>query len=273
MGKVLTGVTSLVLLLAAATIASAQVEPATPVLPARPISAATSRAAMAPDASDEDVAGRSAEAAKWVDEFTAWKEWAAQWGNRRQPGWFTGYRDRRDAPVPPAWLQERCASVFDETDPLRPACVLLREWNEDFTVVRLRQVTATANNQNEQDTRTTFWQQLHVDVLWPAMQWRSSTYGVIGMHLATTVKGRFQVFIAPGAMLLNLPARNGTRAWKFAANYGIGYRLFEFAFPGNRVAVLHANAARAWVMSDITDVVTERTIDFAGFSLTFKRLP
>jgi hypothetical protein len=271
MGKVAIGVVPLALVLATSTFTFAQIDPGP--LPARAIAAATSRTATAPDVSDGDDEGYAAEAARWVEEFAAWKEWAAQWRNRRQPGWFTGYRDRPDAPVPPPWLEQRCRSVFDEADPMMTACTMLGEWNQDHTVAQLRQTAATASRQQEGDTKTTFWQQLHVDLLWPALQWQASMYGVIGMHAATTVRGRFQVFIAPGAMLLNLPARNGTRAWKFAANYGIGYRLFEFPFPGDRLAVLHVNAARAWVVADIADVATGRSIDFAGFSLTFKKFP
>jgi hypothetical protein len=223
--------------------------------------------------SDRDVADRTAEAAKWVDDYVEWKQWAAQWRNRRQPGWFTGYQTRREAPVPPTWLSDRCVWVLDDADPMATACMLLREWNEDFTVTQLRQASTAATAQREEETNTTWWEHLHVDMMWPAMQAQASMYGVIGMHSATTVSGRFQVFIAPGAMLLNLPARNGSRAWKFAANYGIGYRLFEFPFPGKRIAVLHVNAARAWVMANVADVATGRTIDFAGFSMTFKKTP
>jgi hypothetical protein len=271
MGKVPAGVTSLVLVLVATSTALAQVDQSVPPLAAGPIPA-TSRVAVAPDVVDRDFADRAAEAAQWAADFTEWQQWAAQWRNRRQPGWFTGYRERPDAPVPPAWLADRCRWVFDGTDPLMPACALVREWTEDFTTTQLRQTSATARTQRESDSNTTWWEHLHVDMLWPAMQWRSSMYGVIGMHTATEVGGRVQMFVAPGAMLLNLPTRSGSRAWKFAANYGIGYRLFEFAFPGTgRVAVLHANAARAWVVSDVTDVATGRTIDFAGFSLTFKK--
>jgi hypothetical protein len=35
--------------------------------------------------------------------------------------------------------------------------------------------------------------------------------------------------------------------------------------------VLHVHFAKAWLMSDITDVVTDRSMDFVGFSITFKR--
>jgi hypothetical protein len=272
MGKVPTVVAALATLAHSSTAAFAQDE-SSPPLPSTAIDAVVGQPAEPPALVDDRATDQMAEAEQWVRQYDEWKEWSSQWGNRRQPGWFTGYRDRRDAPVPPAWLAAQCVAVVDEDDPLMRACVLLREWNEGFIANQLRTASAAQVARREDDQKTTWWEHLHIDVLWPAMQWRSSMYGVIGMHAATTVRGRFEAFVAPGMMVLNLPSRNGTRTWKVAANYGIGYRLFDFVFPGNRLASLHVNAARAWVMSDIADVATGRTVDFAGFSLTFKKNP
>ena len=109
-----------------------------------------------------------------------------------------------------------------------------------------------------------------MDVAWPALQSGVALYGVIGMHATTSVRGRLEIFIAPGAMLLNVPTPDGTRAWKLATNYGIAYRLGQFRFPGNRQALLHVNLAKAWLLSAGADVPT-RSTDFVGFSLTFKK--
>jgi hypothetical protein len=206
-----------------------------------------------------------------MDEFTEWKSWSAKWGNRRERGWLTGYRERRELPVPPAWLPASCAAILDDSDPLFPACTLLAEWTDDIPTALAREERDTTTQQTEQPRHTVWWEHIHMDLLWPAMQWQASVYGVIGMHTATTVRGRFQVFITPGAMLLNLPTRNGNRAWKVATNYGIGYRLFDFVFPGGRPATLHVNLAKAWLLADITDVVTGRSMDFVGFSIAFKQ--
>jgi hypothetical protein len=222
-----------------------------------------------PDLTDTDAA-RRAELALWMDDFTAWQVWSAEWGNRRERGWFTQYRERREKPAPPPWLAERCTTVFDDGDPLRSACGLLAEWNEDPVTAQVRGDSAVAQAQGEDTPTTIWWEHVHVDALWPALQWQAGVYGVVGTHATTTVKGRLQVFIAPGVMFLNMPARNGGRVWKFAANYGIGYRLAEFSFLAQRQAVLHVNLAKAWVMSDVSDVVSGRTMDFVGFSLTFK---
>ena len=218
-------------------------------------------------------AEQRAELDRWMANFTKWKQWSAEWGNRRERGWFTEYRERREKPAPPLWLATRCASVFSDLDPLALACSLFAEWKEDFLTISSRPTTPLPTAPAEDSDKMVWWEHVHIDVLWPAMQWRSSVYGVIGVHTSTTVAGRWQVFVAPGAMLLNLPTRYGSRAWKVATNYGIGYRLFDFAFPGDRLATLHVNMAKAWLLSDVTDVASGRTTDFAGFSITFKQNP
>ena len=110
-----------------------------------------------------------------------------------------------------------------------------------------------------------------LDLMWPALQAQAGIYGVLGTHITTEVGGRLQVFTAPGAMLLNVPSRNGGRVWKVAANYGIGYRLMDFSLPGGRPAELHLNLAKMWLVSDATDLAVGRTVDVIGFSVTFKR--
>jgi hypothetical protein len=242
-----------------------------PPLPSRTIPMDTAHLAPSAILSDAAEAERATELKQWVHDFTAWIEWSAEWGNRRERGWFTASRDRRQKPTPPVWLDSRCETVFDDADPLSSACALLAEWRKDSPNHPVRSTPVVAAAHQEDDRKTIWWEHLHADVLWPAMQWQASVYGVVGMHVATTVRGRFQVFIAPGAMLLNVPARNGTRVWKIAANYGIGYRLFDFTFPGNRPAALHVNLAKAWLLSDVKDAVTGRSTDFVGFSVSFKK--
>jgi hypothetical protein len=259
------------LLLGLASTGRAQDGDATPLpLPSRSIRFEGVFLAPALALSGEDAAARAAEVERWMDEYTNWMEWSAKWNNKREPGLLTTYRDRQPRPDPPAWLPDRCDAVVDDNDPLAPACTLLVQWqHNDATVQGAAQAVATA--QKEDERKTIWWEHIHADVLWPAMQWQASIYGVVGVHAATTVKGRFQIFVAPGAMLLTLPGRNGGRVWKFATNYGIGYRLADVPFPGDRQAVLHVNLAKAWLLSDITDVVASRSTDFVGFSLTFKK--
>jgi hypothetical protein len=241
-------------------------------LPSRTEPLVTHQLLTAPNLSEPDPA-QAVELKRWMNDFAAWQTWSAEWTNRRERGWFTSFRERREKPAPPAWLADECATTVADSGVVADACTLLAEWREDPSATRVRQAQVAVKTQTEEPTKTIWWEHVHLDVLWPATQWRSSTYGVIGTHVSTNVYGRLHVFLAPGAMFLNVPARNGTRVWKLATNYGIGYGLFDFNFPGNRRATLHLNLAKAWLLSDTADLVTRRSVDFIGFSMTFKRVP
>jgi hypothetical protein len=206
-----------------------------------------------------------------MESFAEWTQWWARWGNRPEPGLIGGgFRERREKPAPPAWLIAECdGGEFDLE--LDPACELLEDWRRDYPATLARQVRATGPAQLEEASKTIWWEHVHMDVLWPAMQWQASVYGVVGVHSTATVRGRLQVFLAPGVMLLNVPASNGTRAWKLAASYGMGYRLLDFTFPGSRPASLHLNLAKAWLLPDVGSVNIGRSVDFVGFSITFKK--
>jgi hypothetical protein len=227
--------------------------------------------AFPPDVSDRQAAQRASALQQWIVDYTEWLTWSKEWRNRRQPGWFTDYRERLEMPEPPAWLSGRCESAVDDADLLMQACMLLEQTTAEHASVQVLPDAGTVPDTAEDTNKTIWWEHVHIDALWPAMQIQGSVFGVVGVHTTATVKGRWEVFLAPGAMLLNMPARDGTRAWKLAANYGVGFRLVDFRFPGNRHAVLHLNLARAWLLSDIKDVVSGRSTDFAGLSMTFKQ--
>ena len=236
-------------------------------LPARAIPLAE-HAIQPPALSVPDLARRQEELEKWIDEFSEWKAWVDQWGNRREPGWFSDSRQRRPRPDPPIWLFEQCSDPLDDTGAMATACSLLAEWRADWATAQT--TLGAASNGEEEDAKTIWWEHVHLDAGWPALQSGVGLYGVIGMHATTNVRGRLEVFVAPGAMLLNVPTRNGTRAWKLATNYGIAFRLAQFAFPGNRQALLHVNLAKAWLLAAGPDIATTST-DFVGFSITFKK--
>jgi hypothetical protein len=208
---------------------------------------------------------------QWIEDFKAWQAWWAEWANRPEPGWLTSSRPRRAKPAPPEWLAERCATVFIADDPLAPACTLLAQWKQDNLTARARATTAVTMQKSEDHDGATWWEHVHVDLLWPATQVRNHIYGVVGVHPALTVRGRLHVFLAPGLMLLNVPEMDGTRSWKMATDYGVGYRLLDFNFPRGQRASLHVNIAKSWLISDTRDLVVSRNVDFAGFSISFKR--
>jgi hypothetical protein len=218
-----------------------------------------------------DADQRQRDVERWIHDFSEWKNWRDQWANRREPGWFSEFRSRRPRPDPPDWLFDRCGDALEDTGQIAEACALVAEWRAGYpTSPAAGARVASVTPADEQVDKTIWWEHLHLDVGWPAMQSGVTLFGVVGMHATTTVRGRLQVFVAPGAMLLNVPTRDGRRAWKMATNYGIGYRLVEFRFPGNRQALLHVNLAKAWLLGSTLDVETKST-DFVGFSVTFKK--
>jgi hypothetical protein len=208
---------------------------------------------------------------RWIDDFEKWKQWNAQWRSTRQQGWFKTH-PRRERPDPPPWLAEDCRDSFsDEPGLLSTACRLLAEWHEDDAAVQLRAQTAAARVQQEAPTKSVWWEHVHLDAMWPMAQTGNSVFGVLGVHATVDIAGRFQVFVAPGAILLSLPNGSDSRELRPAMDWGIAYRCFDFNFPGiERRASLHINLARAWVMSGPTNLV-RANVDLVGFSLTFKK--
>lgn len=209
---------------------------------------------------------------RWVREYTAWKAWAAQWRNRREPGWFSDSRQRRPRPAPPFWLASRCDEPVEAGSTVAEACHLFAEWRVDAGTLAVANARAAATASEEQSEKTTWWEHVHLDVAWPAMEQSLSLYGVVGVHATTSVKGRFEIFVAPGAMLLNVPTSDGRRAWKVATNYGITYRLGSLGLPGGRQGIVHLNLAKAWLLG-VGDNVPTKSTDFIGFSMTFKKTP
>jgi hypothetical protein len=233
--------------------------------------AAASTPVYAQSAVDQSHRARDAELQQWIDDFTAWQKWWAEWANRPEPGMLTSSRPRRVKPEPPPWLAGECDQVFDPAGPLETACELLMQWRRDDLIRTPQAATFGGVVHAGEQSKTIWWEYIHVDLLWPATELRGDVFGVIGMHTAKTIKGRMQVFLTPGVMLLNVPAVDGSRVWKIAANYGLGYRLFDLKLPGNRPASIYLNIAKSYMVSDTSDLLVSRSVDFAGFSVTFKR--
>ena len=213
---------------------------------------------------------------RWMTDFDKWKQWNQQWRNTRQQGWLKT-RARRERPDPPAWLADECDGLFieesgtEESGTLPDACRTLAEWRDDEATAQLRGQQATARAQHEAPTKTIWWEHVHLDAMWPMAQTGNSVFGVLGMHATVDVAGRFQVFVAPGAILLSLPNGPDSRELRPAVDWGIAYRCVDFTFPGiERRASLHINLARAWVMTGPTNLL-KANVDLVGFSLTFKK--
>ena len=220
-----------------------------------------------------DISGeRLGELERWTKEYRAWKAWSERWQNRREPGWLpSSSRERKQPPAPPAWLPEVCALLGDEKGTLADGCTAWREWgrNDYAAEVVAQQITQTRADL-EAPRRTIWWEHIHIDALWPMTQAGSRVYGVAGLHTTLQVTRRFQIFLAPGAMMMRLPTADGKERWSPATHWGFSYRLTDFRFPWtSRPTTLHMNIARVWVLGQ-SQLPTAGEMYLAGFSLTLK---
>jgi hypothetical protein len=205
----------------------------------------------------------------WVREYREWQDWATRWRGRVEPGWFAA-RDRKQKPDPPAWLPGLCAQPLDDRPSLVEACALLDDWGQDYLLTASRQQAATARSQHEDPTKTMWWEHIHVDALWPIMQSRGTAYGMFGTHITMDVAGRFQVFVAPGFIMLSASS-DARREWTPATDWGFAYRLGSFRFPAStQKAALHVNVARAWILSGGA-ALFKSSVDLVGLSFTFSQ--
>lgn len=210
---------------------------------------------------------RLAELREWIHAYTKWKEWADKWLGKREPGVF-GARDRREKPDPPDWLADYCRTTPVIEGTFAAGCQLLDDWQDDRATALIRKQMLDARTQREAPTRTRWWNNIHFDALWVTTQ-VPVTYGVVGIHATHKINGRFQIFLAPGAILLNVPTPDG-REWKPATDLGVSYQLLDFKFPGrHRVATLHVNLAKAWVVGNQESFV-DSSVELAGLSVSFK---
>ena len=235
--------------------------PATSVPLAEPVIAPSTSSAIV------DEAGRIAAVRQWTREYMDWKKWYDQWKGKPEPGWL-GLRERRQKPDPPVWLFDACNQDLVEAEgPMVDACGLLQAWQEGDAAAQLTTQTLNARSRSE-DTRTTFWNNVHADALWTTPN-SSASFGAIGIHVTLKVAGRWQVFVAPGAILLNVALPDGTRTWQPATDMGFSFRLVDLTLPGKRQGTLHLNVARAWILGGPESLLSS-SVDLAGLSLTFK---
>lgn len=253
-----------VMLFCVAVPAAAQ-EP-TSALPSRPL------AWPAPPILDQpDFFERLLAAERWTRDYEEWRAWHQQWRNRIEPGWFSS-RARRPAPEPPAWLPAACASVPEDDGPLADACQAWREWNlDDATAAVMTQQVTQVRTTMEAPRKTLWWERIHVDALWPMTQSGTRAFGVAGVHATMHVSKRFQVFMAPGAILMRLPSLDGTQTWTAATDWGFSFSLVDFRLPGmQRPSTAHFNIARVWILGQHS-LRAPGELYLAGLSLTFKQ--
>jgi len=216
-------------------------------------------------------ADRTAVLEEWTRAYAEWKEWRRKWGNRREPGWFSA-RARRELPVPPEWLPPACRIDAQDDEVLAAACDAWREWDRsDDVAAWLMQAPSAAGLAGEAEQKTQWWERIHLDAFWPMTQSGVSAFGVAGTHATIHVTKRLQIFAAPGAIVMRLPAVDGGQRWTPATDWGFSYSLFDFRMPGlDRPSAVHINLARVWVLG-ATGAQMPGELYLAGFSITFKR--
>jgi hypothetical protein len=208
---------------------------------------------------------------RWSREYEAWAVWFGQWRNRPEPGWLAA-KPRRQPPAPPVWLPSACTDVLDDGGTLVNACHDFQDWlNGDSEATRARQQIALERAEREKPQKTIWWEHIHVDALWPMTQSGVSAFGVFGTHATTQVTKRFQVFLAPGIILMRLPSADGGQQWNAATDWGFSYRLTDLKLPRmHRPSALHLNIARVWVFG-VNNLPITGSMYLAGFSLTFQK--
>ena len=218
-----------------------------------------------------ELVARARALTQWVDDYNRWKRARDE---RDEKGLASSPREVRRKPDPPEWLFEDCRDViFSDKGLWADACRLLTDWKDDALTAQIRRQITESRAQREAPTKTMWWHHVHLDTLWPMTQWGASVYGIVGTHATVDVAGRFQVFVTPGMMLLNVAGERGARDWRVATDWGVAYRLLDFKFPGaQHRAQLHVNLVTAWVFSGPNSLVAKR-INLAGFSFTFKPPP
>jgi hypothetical protein len=153
-------------------------------------------------------------------------------------------------------------------------CRAWREWvRADYATELVAQRLVQTRATSEAPRKTVWWEHIHLDALWPVTQVGSNAFGVCGVHATLNLTQRAQIFIAPGAILMRLPALEGGQTWTPAADWGFSYRLFDLRLPAmQRASTLHLNIARVWILG-MSRVPMAGELYLAGFSLTFKSRP
>jgi len=212
---------------------------------------------------------RTIDLERWIRDYNRWQEWRHQSLKKGA----IALSDRKPQPQPPMWLVDDCRDTV--TIPgtlLSEACDLLIGWNDDDVTGDLRYQVSLTRTQHEAPTKTVWWEHVHWDAFWPMMSSESSVIGVFGAHVTVGIQGRFQIFVTPGVILLNVPTADGRREWRPATDWGVAYRLFDFRVPGtHRPASFHVNFVKAWMLNHVGNASFNSTVDLAGFSVTFKK--
>jgi hypothetical protein len=228
-----------------------------------------------PEPTTAELVVRMQELKAWISEYEKWENWDTVWLNKSEPGWFHA-AGRRPRPVPPIWLAAECATRFDADGLLERACELWKQSSETMAQTSDRRRRGLGLNAQEKPKHTMWWTYVLLDGAWVMTQFgpksSSSVFAPIGMHVGFPVRGRLEVFLFPGVLLIRVPSYSTKDPeWGPATDIGIGFRMFDFHAPiFDRPATLHFSLAKAWLIGGHRGPVSE-SVTLAGFSASFKR--
>ena len=200
---------------------------------------------------------------QWTGDFLKWQEAVDQWLDQPvQRSWYY-FLDRHPKPAAPVWLKDACTLLAGDQQ-FSQGCEMLDRWDEGPLTIRARKAMAATVTGKEAPTNTVWWKHVHLDGLWSTTQSNVSAFGLFGMHMTVPVRGRMQVFVAPGILLVNVPTIYGSREVKAATDWGITYRLFD---AGRNT--VNFNVVHAWMLGGGQNLVNPQ-MTLAGFSLSFR---
>jgi len=228
--------------------------------------------------SDHDIELTSSEQhelKQWTRAVHNYQTWYEHNRNRVTHNVFGLSGERRQPPDVPGWLPLKCDLLPSFDSPprgeLADGCNLLSYYLSDFTTDPVTQQVLVTQKQNEQDPHSSFWKHVHLDAGWTSLDYRSHSYGVVGMHITLPeIAKRVQIFLPPGFLLLSIPDGVGGRELQPAATLGVSIKMFRFQFPQGKEGMAYFNVAKAYLISH-GSMSANPSVDLLGLSFSWGR--
>lgn len=220
--------------------------------------------------------GQRHDAARWMKAVREYASWYDRYRNRISRNIFGLVNQRRQMPPVPEWLPAKCDARAEFLSPppglLADACDLLAFYRSNFTIEPRAQQALLARKQSEQDAHASFWKHIHLDAGWGSLDYRTQTYGLVGVHVTLPeIAKRVQIYLPPGFLLLSVPDGHGGRQFEPAATVGVSIKMFGFEFPQNRFGTAYFNVAKAYVVNRASSMSTNAAVDLVGLSFAWGR--
>ncbi len=215
----------------------------------------------------------------WVQNEEAWKARRKVTGNYVM---FRGiYYRVYQRPEPPAWLVARCNLMVASKGPIEEMCEVYKDylrydWVSNIEgpvaqIVYTRITASKAKNGEGWGVRTFLLKNVHLDGMWTnSSNSKLRFYGVVGTHLTLAHVNRFDIWGAPGLILMILP--NGQV--RLMSTMGVDIFLGQVKVPfldGERA--IYLTFAKVYNAGDQLKVFHNRDVGktMVGLSVTWVR--